>query len=377
MISNIRKMKIPFLSFQPMQESIREEMINSFTEVYDSAWYVLGKKVEAFEQEYASYNSVSHCIGVSNGLDALVISLKTLHIGVGDEVIVPSNTFIASVLAVTYVGATPVFVEPDEKTYNINPVSIDRAITSKTKAIIAVHLYGQACDMTAISRIAEKHRLFIIEDNAQAHGASFNNKITGSWGHINATSFYPGKNLGALGDAGAITTNDQALADKARVFRNYGSQKKYYNQEAGFNMRLDELQAAFLSVKLKHIDKWTRQRQEIAEWYRQLLMGTGDIILPFIHSESTHVYHLFVITTHKRDELMKFLSEGNIQTQIHYPVPPHLQDCYKYLGFSKGDFPIAEKLAETCLSLPLYPGMSRPEVEFVADNIKRFFTNGF
>lgn len=360
-----------------MQQSIREEMVQSFTEVYDSAWYVLGKKVEVFEQAYGSFNKVSHCVGVSNGLDALVISLKTLSIGEGDEVIVPSNTFIASVLAVTHVGATPVFVEPDEKTYNINAALIEKAINSKTKAIIPVHLYGQACDMSAISSIAKKYQLFIIEDNAQAHGATFKNKITGSWGHINATSFYPGKNLGALGDAGAITTNDNDLANKARIFRNYGSEKKYYNQEAGFNMRLDELQAAFLSVKLKQIDKWTRQRQEIAGWYHQLLVQTGDIILPFILSESTHAYHLFVITTHKRDELMKFLSERSIQTQIHYPVPPHLQECYKYLGFSKGDFPIAEKLADTCLSLPIYPGMTMREAQFVADNIKQFFTNGF
>ncbi|MCW3110757.1 MAG: Glutamine--scyllo-inositol transaminase [Segetibacter sp.] len=359
-----------------MQEAIRGEMINSFTEVYDSAWYILGKKVEAFEQAYASFNNVSHCVGVSNGLDALIIALMSLNIGEGDEVIVPSNTFIASVLAVTYVGATPVFAEPDEKTYNINPASIEKAITSKTKAIIPVHLYGQACGMDKITSIAEKHNLFIIEDNAQAHGAYFKNKMTSSWGHMNATSFYPGKNLGALGDAGAITTNDSALADRAKVFRNYGSEKKYYNQEAGFNMRLDELQAAFLLVKLKEIEKWTRLRQEIAGWYREYLQNAGDIILPFILDESTHVYHLFVIKTNKRDELMKYLLERNIQTQIHYPVPPHLQECYKYLGYSKGDFPIAEQLANTCLSLPIYPGMKEEEVRFVSENIKQFFING-
>lgn len=369
-------MNIPFLSFQHMQAAIREEMIRSFTEVYDSAWYVLGKKVETFEQAYASYNKVSHCVGLSNGLDALVIALKALNIGAGDEVIVPSNTFIASVLAVTYVGATPIFIEPDERTYNVNPALIEQAVTNRTKAIIPVHLYGQACEMEMIAGIAQKHNLFIIEDNAQAHGATFKNKMTGSWGHINATSFYPGKNLGALGDAGAITTNNSALADKAKVFRNYGSEKKYYNQEAGFNMRLDEMQAAFLLVKLNEIDKWTKQRQEVALWYRQFLQDTGDVILPFIHADSTHVYHVFVIKTNKRNELMKHLAENNIQTQIHYPVPPHMQECYKYLGYSKGDFPIAEQLANTCLSLPLYPGMSKEEVAFVSDHIKQFFTNG-
>lgn len=370
-------MKVPFLSFQYMQQSIRQEMIDTFTEVYDAAWYVLGKKVEAFEQAYAKYNQVSLCVGVSNGLDALVLALKTLNIGAGDEVIVPSNTFIASVLAVTYVGATPVFVEPDERTYNLNPALLAKAITAKTKVIIPVHLYGQACEMDDIMHIAESHNLFVIEDNAQAHGASFKNKITGSWGHINATSFYPGKNLGALGDAGAITTNDAKLADKAKVLRNYGSQKKYYNQEAGFNMRLDEMQAAFLLVKLNEIERWTKQRQQIAGWYRELLQDNGDPILPFVHADSTHVYHLFVIKTSKRNELMNYLSDNDIQTQIHYPVPPHLQECYQYLGYSKGDFPIAEELANTCLSLPLYPGMTHEEVRFVSDKIKQFFTNGF
>lgn len=369
-------MNIPFLSFGYMQESIREEMINSFTEVYDSAWYILGKRVEAFEEAYATFNKVTDCVGVSNGLDALIIALKALNIGEGDEVIVPSNTFIASVLAVTHLGATPVFVEPDEKTYNINPALIESAISSKTKAIIPVHLCGQACEMDAIMSIAEKHGLFVIEDNAQAHGAFFNDKMTGSIGHINATSFYPGKNLGALGDAGAITTNDNAFASKARVFRNYGSEKKYYNQEAGFNMRLDEMQAAFLLVKLRELDKWTKQRQQVAGWYRAFLQNLPEIILPFIHADSTHVYHLFVIKTNKRDELMKYLSERNIQTQIHYPVPPHLQECYRYLGYAKGDFPIAEQLGDTCLSLPLYPGMSQEQVQFVSDNIKQFFING-
>jgi dTDP-4-amino-4,6-dideoxygalactose transaminase len=280
------------------------------------------------------------------------------------------------VLAVTYVGAKPVFAEPDERTYNISADNIEKAVTAKTKAIIPVHLYGQACNMDAISRIAERHNLFVIEDNAQAHGAAYNGKITGSWGHINATSFYPGKNLGALGDAGAITTDNAELAVKAKVFRNYGSEKKYYNQEAGFNMRLDELQASFLLVKLRQINSWTQQRQQLADMYINMLQEVSEVILPYTNPAATHVYHLFVIQTHDRDGLMRFLSENGIQTQIHYPVPPHLQECYKNLGFKKGDFPIAERLADSCLSLPLYPGMAGEQVEFVVKNIKQFFANG-
>jgi dTDP-4-amino-4,6-dideoxygalactose transaminase len=253
-------MKIPFLSFEPANEKIKTEIKQAFDAFFDSKWYVLGKSVEQFEKEYATFNEVKHCIGVSNGLDALHISLKVLNIGPGDEVIVPSNTYIATALAVSYVGATPVFVEPRVDTYNLDPEKLEAAITNKTKAIMPVHLYGQACEMEAIMAIAEKHNLFVIEDNAQSQGAKYRNKITGSWGHINGTSFYPGKNLGALGDAGAVTTNEADLAKKAFVLRNYGSQKKYYNEVIGYNMRLDECQAAFLSVKLKYLNEWTEQR---------------------------------------------------------------------------------------------------------------------
>ncbi|MBK9381603.1 MAG: DegT/DnrJ/EryC1/StrS family aminotransferase [Chitinophagaceae bacterium] len=349
--------------------------MQTFEQFFDSAWYILGDRLKEFEKEYAAFNKVASCIGVSNGLDALHIALKALGIGIGDEVIVPSNTYIATLLAVSYVGATPILVEPDIQTYNIDPKKIEAAITAKTKAIMPVHLYGQACRMDTIMAIAKKHGLFVIEDNAQAQGAAYKEKITGSWGHINGTSFYPGKNLGALGDAGAVTTNDEALAKKITALRNYGSEKKYYNEVIGFNMRLDECQAAFLSVKLKHLQEWTQQRKQIAAWYNEALKEINDLILPTVTNDATHVYHLYVIRTSRRDELQKYLQENGISTLIHYPVPPHLQKAYNHLGFKKGDFPIAEEIADTCLSLPLWIGMKLIDVEFVAETIHKYFKN--
>jgi len=364
---------IPFLNFEPMHKLIRSEIMQSFQDVYDANWFVMGKKLEAFEKEYAAFNNTNYSIGVSNGLDALHLALKALNVTKGDEVIVPSNTYIATALAASYVGATPVFVEPDPNTYNINPANIEAAITSKTKVIMPVHLYGQACDMDAIMAIAKKHNLFVVEDNAQAHGATFNGKITGSFGNANGTSFYPGKNLGALGDAGAVTTNDETIAKKIAMLRNYGSEKKYHNEEIGFNMRLDEVQAGFLSVKLKHLNEWTKQRKEIAKQYNEALKNVGDLVLPAVHANATHVYHLYVIKTENRDGLQKHLSENGIGTLIHYPIPPHLQKAYQYLGFKKGSFPIAEELADNCLSLPIWPGMTLDQVNTVAENIKKAF----
>lgn len=365
-------MNIPFLNFEFMHQPLKAEMMNAFEAFYDSNWFVLGERVKAFELEYAQFNQTDFAVGVSNGLDALHIALKTLEIGPGDEVIVPSNTYIATVLAVSFVGAKPVFVEPKLSTYNIDPSKIEAAITSKTKAIMPVHLYGQACEMEAISAIAEKHKLYIIEDNAQSQGASFKNKLTGSWGAINATSFYPGKNLGALGDAGAITTNSDALAKTAKTLRNYGSDKKYYNEVIGFNMRLDECQAAFLSIKLKHLSKWTIERQTIANWYNEALKDCSFITLPETAKNATHVYHLYVIRTSKRDALQAYLNENGIGTLIHYPIPPHLQEAYQELGYQKGDFPIAEELADTALSLPLWPGMTREMVITITNLILSF-----
>jgi len=358
-----------------MHAPIKEEMQTAFLDFFNDSWYILGKRVENFEKHYAAFNQVKHCIGISNGLDALHIALRSLNIGDGDEVIIPSNTYIASALAVSYVGATPILVEPDVKTYTIDPTKIESAVSNKTKAIMPVHLYGQACKMDVIMALAEKHNLFVIEDNAQAHGASYNNKLTGSWGQINGTSFYPAKNLGALGDAGAVTTNDPALAEKALLLRNYGSQKKYYNEVIGYNMRLDECQAAFLSVKLKYLTEWTKQRQQVAAWYNETLAEIPGITLPHVGDNATHVYHLYIIRTKLRDELQKHLSKNGIGTLIHYPIPLHLQEAYKHLGYKKGDFPIAEEIAETCLSLPMWPGMKKRDVDEVSCTIKNFKTS--
>jgi dTDP-4-amino-4,6-dideoxygalactose transaminase len=367
-------MTIPFLSFDATNETIRAEMLAAFTTVFDSKQYILGKAVQQFETGYAAFTKVPHCIGVSNGLDALYLCLKALGIGPGDEVMLPSNTYIATALAVSYAGATPVFVEPDAATFNINPQLIEAAITPRTKAIIPVHLYGQCCNMDAIMQTAAKHNLSIIEDNAQSQGAAYNGKPAGSFGMANATSFYPAKNLGALGDAGAVTTSDAAIAQKIMALRNYGSQKKYYNETAGHNMRLDELQAAFLSVKLQHLPGWTAERQQIAGWYNAALQGIGDLLTPTIAPGATHVYHLYVIRTARRDALQQYLQQQGIGTLIHYPVPPHLQQAYQHLGYKKGDFPVAEQLAATCLSLPIYPGLQQQQVVHIASVIQSFFT---
>lgn len=365
-------MKIPFLSFENMNRQIKAECINTFENFFDKAWYVLGDEVNSFEQQYAQFNHVQHCIGVSNGLDALYLALKALGIGQGDEVIVPSNTYIATVLAVSYIGAKPVLVEPSIDTYNIDPQEIEKVISPKTKAIIPVHLYGQCCEMKAIMVLAHQYGLYVIEDNAQSQGSTFNGQLAGSFGHANGTSFYPGKNLGALGDAGAVTTNDAALANQIRILRNYGSEKKYFNEVIGHNMRLDEIQAAFLSVKLKYLSQWTRHRQEIAAWYNEGLAGIEGITLPFVHPAATHVYHLYVIRSRKRDALQEHLHQNGIGTLIHYPVPPHLQKAYQQLNFTKGSFPLAEEIADTCLSLPLWPGMTQREVAYIADKVKEF-----
>ncbi|TAL46507.1 MAG: DegT/DnrJ/EryC1/StrS family aminotransferase [Chitinophagaceae bacterium] len=368
-------MKISFLSFNAINDKIRDEALKTFQEVFESKWYILGQYVSEFEKQYATFNNVDCCIGVSNGLDGLHLALKSVGIGKGDEVIVPSNTFIASALAVSYTGATPVFSEPDIRTYNIDPLQIEKCITKKTKAIMPVHLYGQSCTMDAIMQTATKHGLYVIEDNAQSQGAAYKNKRTGSFGNVNATSFYPGKNLGAFGDAGAVTTNDPVLAEKVKMLRNYGSERKYYHETIGYNMRLDELQAALLSVKLKYLDGWTKERQQIAGWYNEALKGVGDLVLPLVAAECTHVYHLYVIRTGKRNDLQQYLQRQDVGTLIHYPVPLHLQKAYSDLGYKKGDFPVTEEIADTCLSLPLFPGLTQQEVFFVSGQIKKFFLN--
>jgi dTDP-4-amino-4,6-dideoxygalactose transaminase len=364
---------IPFLNIEPIHAALKAEMTAAFLRVYEGNWYIMGNHLKNFERAYAQFNGVAHAIGVSNGLDALYIALKALDIGPGDEVLMPSNTFIATALAVSHTGAKPVFVEPDLRTYLMDPGCIAEAITPQTRAIMPVHLYGQACEMDTIMDIAGQRGLNVIEDNAQAHGATFKGNMTGSFGDINGTSFYPGKNLGALGDAGALTTNSDELSHKALMLRNYGSIEKYKHDIVGHNMRLDELQAAFLGVKLRYVDTWTTARQEIAGWYVDALTGVGDVVLPYKHPDAAHVYHLFVIRTQHRDALQQHLKEQGIGTLIHYPIPPHMQGAYKHLGRKKGDFPIAEALATTSLSLPLWVGMSKAAVHRVTGAIKSFF----
>lgn len=366
---------IPFLSFDYQDKLYRDQLIEAMTKVLDSKWYIMGNELMAFEKEYAELHCTNHSLGVANGLDALIIALHSLGIKSGDEVIVPSNTYIASWLAVSAVGATPIPVEPDENTYNINASLIEEKITSKTKAILPVHLYGQPCDMTAIMNIAQKHNLAVVEDNAQAHLATWNNKITGSFGDINATSFYPGKNLGALGDGGGITTDSEDLYLKAKSYRNYGSEKKYYNEIKGINSRLDELHAAVLRVKLPYLQELTKTRQDIAKKYDKHLANCTNIKIPSIASNATHVYHLYVIMCDKRDELQAYLQTQGIGTLIHYPIPPHLQLAYKELNYKEGDFPIAEKIAKTCLSLPNYPGITDAQIEEVSNAILKFYNN--
>lgn len=370
-----RRLRIPFLSLEHIHRECAAGFESSFRSVLARGQFILGEEVARFEESYRQFNKSAYCVGVGNGLDALIISLKSLGIGSGDEVIVPSNTFIATALAVSHLKATPIFVEPRMDTYNINPDLVSRAITRRTRAIIPVHLYGQPCEMDSILAVAERHKIPVVEDNAQAQGATYRGRPTGSFGRINGTSFYPGKNLGALGDAGAITTNSSSLYRRALALRNYGSRKKYVNHVLGYNSRLDELQAAFLSVKLRRLNSWNRERQQLARLYTHELTGVGDLVPPLLAPGATSVYHLYVVRSSRRNALREFLSKNGVDTLIHYPIPPHLQIAYRVLGYSSGEFPIAEKLSKSCLSLPLYPGLGPGNVRRVAGLVRRFFAN--
>jgi len=364
-------MNIPFLDLKAAYFELKEEYDVAYRRVMESGRYILGNELESFEEEFAAYCKAKYCIGVANGLDALHWILRAMDIGSEDEVIVPSNTYIASWLAVSYAGAIPIPVEPDEKTYNIDPLKIESAITPKTKAIMAVHLYGQPADMDLIRQIAKRHELKVIEDAAQAHGALYKGRKVGNLGDAAGFSFYPGKNLGAFGDGGAVVTNDAEIADKVRVLRNYGSRIKYHNEIKGFNSRLDELQAAFLRVKLKRLDVWNERRREIAKIYLQNLQETSGIILPYVPEGSGEpVWHLFVVRHPRRNELGNRLNEAGIGTLIHYPIPPHLSGAYSDYEWRKGDFLITEKIAETILSLPLYPIINEYQQQYIVDNIK-------
>ena len=364
---------IPFLSFSPQHDAVRQDALEAMAKVYDNNWFILGDALKAFEDAYAAFCGTSWCVGVGNGYDALVVALKTCGIGKGDEIIVPANTYVATWHAAAQTGAILRPVEPDPVTLNIDPRQIGRHVTSKTKAILPVHLYGQACDMTAIMALARKYDLMVVEDNAQGHGATWAGQRTGSFGQANATSFYPTKNLGALGDGGAVTTSDETKAQLARQFPNYGFASKHVCAEKGINSRLDEMQAAVLSVKLKYLAQWNEQRRVLADLYVEKLSGVGDILLPVAHAEAKHVYHLFVIRTAQRDKLKAALAKEGVETMIHYPIPPHLQQAYAEYGFKKGDFPLTERIADTVLSLPLWPGMREEHVRRVCEVTREFF----
>jgi dTDP-4-amino-4,6-dideoxygalactose transaminase len=370
---------IPFLDLKEINAQYREELILAATNVIDSGWYIQGEQVQCFEKEFADYCGTKYCIGVANGLDALTLifrAYKELNkLKEGDEVIVPANTYIASILAITENRLKPVLVEPDEQTYNLDPKLIEQAITPKTKAILAVHLYGQLADMPAINKIAKKHELLVIEDSAQAHGASIGGIKAGNWGDASGFSFYPGKNLGALGDAGAVTTNDEELATTIRAIGNYGSHKKYENLYQGINSRLDEMQAALLRVKLKHLDSETSRRQEIAIAYAKGITNTV-IKLPTqnlnlsIKVLEYHVFHLFVIRTTQREKLQAYLSDHSIQTMIHYPIAPHHQPAYK--EWASQSYPLTEAMHKEVMSLPISPVMSDKDVKMVIAAVNGF-----
>jgi dTDP-4-amino-4,6-dideoxygalactose transaminase len=364
--------KIPFLDVGAAYRELAGELDDACRRVMESGWFILGREVAAFEQEFAGYLGAGFCAGVGNGLDALHLILRALDIGPGDEVIVPANTYIATWLAVTYAGATPVPVEPVERTYNLDPELVAAAVTERTKAILPVHLYGQPADMAPILEVAARFGLKVVEDAAQAHGARYRGRSVGHLGHASGWSFYPGKNLGALGDAGAVTTDDEALADKVKVLRNYGSQVKYHNEVKGFNSRLDELQAALLRVKLPRLEEWNARRARLAGMYLNLLKDT-PLVLPVVPPGMDPAWHLFVVRCERRDALQTFLREQGTETLIHYPVPPHLQPAYRELGFSPGSFPITERIHREAISLPIGPHLTPVEVERVSATVHAFF----
>jgi dTDP-4-amino-4,6-dideoxygalactose transaminase len=364
-------LKVPFLDFVAPYEELKPELDEAYFRFMQSAWYILGREVEAFEQEFAGYCGTKYCVGVGNGLEALHLILRAYGIGEGDEVIVPSNTYIATWLAVSYAGAKPVPVEPDPRTCNLDPSRVEAAVTPKTKAIMPVHLYGQPADMDPIMAIARRHGLKVIEDNAQAQGARYKGRRTGSLGDAAGHSFYPGKNLGAFGDAGAVTTDDADLAERVRTLRNYGSKKKYYNDCKGYNSRLDELQAALLRVKLRKLDEWNDRRRAVAKHYLTGLSGSKGLTLPFVPEWAEPVWHLFVVRHSRRDAFQEKLSQTGIGTLIHYPVPPHLSGAYADGVWARGAFPIAENLADTVLSLPMGPHLPEGQASLVVEETNR------
>lgn len=364
-------MKVPFVSFKPMEHELNADLRAAFERVYQRSWYIEGEEDAAFEKAFADYCGTEYCIGCGNGLDALMLALKALGIGAGDEVLVPSNTYIATALAVTYTGATPVFVEPDIRTYNLAPTNLEAALTERTKAIMPVHLYGQSCDMEPIMAFAKKHSLFVVEDCAQAHGATYKGKKVGTFGDAAGFSFYPGKNLGALGDAGAAVTSNKELADKIRALGNYGSDYKYHHIYQGNNSRLDEMQAAFLAAKLPHLERMNVERRRIAARYLNEIRNK-QMVLPYVLPDTEPVWHIFAIRCKQRDKLAEYLAEKEISTNKHYPIPIHLQGAYANLHIPKGALPIAEEISATQLSLPMYYGMTDDKISYVIDALNGF-----
>lgn len=362
--------KIYFNELSRQYSYYKEEYKKAAIDVLESGWYTLGKRLERFEAEFAAFHSSKYCVGVNSGLDALTLAIRALGIGPGDEVIVPANTYIASVLAITENGASPIFVEPDEY-YNMNAATVESCITARTKAILLVHLYGQAANALAIKEIALKHHLKLIEDCAQSHGAKFLGRMTGTFGDIGCFSFFPTKNLGAFGDGGAIITEDEDIAEKIKMLRNYGSKVKYINEIEGMNSKLDEIQAALLSVKLAHLEEINKERIQLAKTYQSKIKNER-IMLPQTREGAEHVYHLFVVRTENRNDFQNYLKAKDIDTQIHYPIPPHLAKCYGYLGKIVGSYPVTEEYANTVISLPLYIGMTKEEQEYVIRNINSY-----
>ncbi|MEQ8303250.1 MAG: DegT/DnrJ/EryC1/StrS family aminotransferase [Cyclobacteriaceae bacterium] len=362
---------VPFYSLEVMHSQIKSEVDAALRSVFANNQFILGSEVEAFEREFAEYSGVGYCVGVANGLDALYVSLKLLGIGNGDEVIVPAHTYIATWLAIARVGATIVPVDVDPITMLVGAKEIEAAITKRTKAILPVHLYGNACDMSEIMQLANKYNLEVVEDNAQAQGATHTSKNTGSFGRCNATSFYPSKNLGSLGDAGAITTDDEQLYNAAKIYCNYGSSSRFENPVQGINSRLDEIQAAVLRIKLRHLEGWNAKRRKIADQYHKNLLGCDAVTLPKFGEGCAP--HLYVIRASQRDQLRNYLSSKEVETSIHYPKPPHLQTAFSRLGMKQGQFPISESIAETELSLPLWPGITEDQIDKVCDAVKQFY----
>ncbi len=369
-------MNVPFVDLKTQYSSIKKEILNEINDVLDNTAYICGKKTKQFEKDFSQLLDIKFAVGLSSGTDALHVALLALGIKQGDEVIVPVNTFIATSEGVSLCGASPVFVDNDEKTYNIDVTKIESALTSKTKAILPVHLYGQPSEMDPILKIAEKNKLFVVEDCSQAHLAEYKGKIVGGIGDIGTFSFYPGKNLGAYGEAGAVTTNNETLYDKMYKYRQHGSTEKYVHEMEGHNYRMEEIQAGVLNVKLKYISKWTENRRKIANLYTSIFkkMNLNEVIPPFHPEHTNPVYHLYIIRVKNREKLVKFLNDKGIQTGLHYPVPLHLQKAYSRLGYKKGDFPIAEKCADEILSIPMYPEMTDEMVNYVCNSIGEFYS---